>query len=34
MDISLKALLIYTILNGLILGYELAFNVLSAIGVI
>ena len=33
MDIGLKVLLGYTLLNGAILSFDLAFNVLSAMGV-
>ena len=34
MDIGLKVLLGYTLLNGAILTFDLAFNVLSAIGIL
>ncbi len=34
MDIGLKVLLGYTILNGAILSYDLAFNILSAMGIL
>lgn len=33
MDIGLKVLLGYTILNGAVLGYDLAYNVVRALGI-
>lgn len=34
MDIGLKVLLGYTLLNGAILSFDLTFNILSALGVL
>ncbi len=34
MDIGLKVLLGYTLLNGAVLSFDLAFNILSAMGVL